>query len=157
MPIAETSEDTFCCSDEESVADFAQHLARVISAPSTIGFSGDLGAGKTTLIRSLCAALGSTVPVSSPTYVLSFEYPTTAGSLIEHWDLYRVHDLIPELLEPPSERTIRLIEWPERMTSWGDSPDMLLTLAFGEAPSERAISVWPSAIARRVWKKLSGS
>jgi len=122
----------------------------VIAAPSTIGFSGDLGAGKTTLIRSFCAALGSTVPVSSPTYVLSFEYTTTAGVLIEHWDLYRVYDLVPELLEPPSSRTIRLIEWPERMHSWGDLPDIVVTLSFGETPTARAISVWPSAFGELV-------
>ena len=155
MTITPIGENTFFCDDENSVALFAELLARVIGVQSTIGFSGDLGAGKTTLIRSLCAALGSTTPVASPTYVLSFEYTTSTEQTIEHWDLYRVCDLIPELLEPPSSRTIRLIEWPERMSSWGEAPDVMVTLGFGESATERTIAVWPPSIARRVREMVS--
>lgn len=155
MTITPIGEDAFFCDDENSVALFAELFARVVAVPSTIGFSGDLGAGKTTLIRSLCAALGSTTPVSSPTYVLSFEYTTSTDQNIEHWDLYRVYDLIPELLEPPSPRTIRLIEWPERMSSWGDTPDVMITLTFGETATERSIAVWPPSVATRVRELVS--
>lgn len=156
MTITLIGENTFFCADEDSVALFAGFFARVVEVPSTIGFSGDLGAGKTTFIRSLCAALGSTTPVSSPTYVLSFEYPTSTGQIIEHWDLYRVYDLIPELLEPPSRGTIRLIEWPERMSSWGDTPEVMVTLTFGETTTERNISVWPHSVAESLREMVRG-
>jgi tRNA threonylcarbamoyladenosine biosynthesis protein TsaE len=125
-------ENEYFCGNEEAVAALARCLALSVRAPDTIGFSGELGAGKTTFIRSLCEALGSTVPVSSPTYVLSFEYPTTSGILIEHWDLYRVREPVPELLEPPASHVIRLIEWCERMTAWGEFPQREITLGFGE-------------------------
>lgn len=139
------------CPDEESVAQVARALANHLVPPLTIAFSGDLGAGKTTFIRYLCEALGSTVPVTSPTYVLSYEYLTCSGLLIEHWDLYRVFDLVPELLEPPASNTIRLIEWAERMLSWGDPAEVTITLGFGDtvesSPTQRIISVKPTSLA----------
>jgi len=54
---------------------------------------GDLGAGKTTLIKELLAQLGSTDTGSSPSYSLINEYATTSGGKIYHLDLYRLHSV----------------------------------------------------------------
>jgi tRNA threonylcarbamoyladenosine biosynthesis protein TsaE len=54
--------------------------------------SGDLGAGKTTLTQALCAELGVTEPVTSPTFALVNEYAGADGP-VYHLDLYRLQDL----------------------------------------------------------------
>ncbi|RXG15178.1 tRNA threonylcarbamoyladenosine biosynthesis protein TsaE [Leeuwenhoekiella aestuarii] len=87
----------------------------------TILFYGDLGAGKTTLIKALVKALGSNDTVSSPTFSLINEYKTETNASIFHLDLYRLkneneaYDLgIEEILESDS---IKLIEWPQKINT----------------------------------------
>ena len=79
-------------------------------------FHGTMGVGKTTLIKALVKALGSSDDVQSPTYSLVNEYHSANG-LIYHFDLYRVND-IEEIYnigfeDYLSEDHIILIEWPE--------------------------------------------
>ncbi len=79
-------------------------------------FSGDLGAGKTSLIKAICAELGSSDEITSPTFSLVNEYKSSKGT-IYHLDLYRLKDLdealnigIEEYLDSGN---FCLIEWPE--------------------------------------------
>jgi tRNA threonylcarbamoyladenosine biosynthesis protein TsaE len=53
-------------------------------------FYGVMGAGKTTFIAAVCKALGVQKPVTSPTFALVNEYETGDGSLIHHFDFYRI-------------------------------------------------------------------
>ncbi|MBK0368406.1 tRNA (adenosine(37)-N6)-threonylcarbamoyltransferase complex ATPase subunit type 1 TsaE [Flavobacterium agrisoli] len=53
-------------------------------------FKGEMGAGKTTLIKALCQNLGVTDATSSPTFSLVNEYQTADGELIYHFDFYRL-------------------------------------------------------------------
>jgi tRNA threonylcarbamoyladenosine biosynthesis protein TsaE len=78
---------------------------------------GDMGAGKTTLIKSVCTILGAGGDLSSPTYSLANEYSTSGGSKIYHLDLYRLRSL-DEALDIGIEEYIHsgdlcLIEWPQ--------------------------------------------
>jgi tRNA threonylcarbamoyladenosine biosynthesis protein TsaE len=81
---------------------------------------GDLGAGKTTLVRGALRALGVTQEVTSPTFVVGILYDGTGGPLA-HLDLYRLHGLHdedPGLLDPYfGPDTITFVEWPERAGS----------------------------------------
>lgn len=86
-------------------------------APRVITLTGDLGAGKTTLVQAIAAGLGVTEPVTSPTYALVQSYASPKGTL-HHLDLYRLRDASQlaqlgweDLLR---ERAIVCIEWPER-------------------------------------------
>ncbi|RXG32166.1 tRNA (adenosine(37)-N6)-threonylcarbamoyltransferase complex ATPase subunit type 1 TsaE [Leeuwenhoekiella marinoflava] len=88
---------------------------------STILFYGDLGAGKTTLIKAIVKELGSNDKVSSPTFSLINEYRTADNHTIFHLDLYRLKneneafDLgIEEILETDS---LKLIEWPQKINT----------------------------------------
>ena len=77
--------------------------------------SGELGAGKTTLIRGACRALGVTEPVTSPTFTIGHRY---RGRMpVSHLDLYRLEGLDredPGLLEDYLDRdSVALVEWPE--------------------------------------------
>ncbi len=80
-------------------------------------FEGDLGSGKTTLIRHLCERLGVQNPVQSPTYSLVNEYRTRDGLPVFHFDLYRLKN-IREAYEIGIEEYLDsgnycFIEWPE--------------------------------------------
>jgi len=84
-------------------------------------FSGEMGAGKTTLIRALCRELGITDPVSSPTFSLINEYrlPEAAGNTtVLHMDWYRLSGAA-EAVQAGMEDALAgesycFVEWPER-------------------------------------------
>ena len=54
-------------------------------------FHGEMGVGKTTLIKQLCKSLGVTDATSSPTFSLVNEYETTSNQLVYHFDFYRLN------------------------------------------------------------------
>jgi len=83
-----------------------------------VAFSGEMGAGKTTFIQSLCKALGVTREVNSPTFALVNEYFTGEGESLFHFDLYRIEDPT-ELFDLGYEEYFFsgkkcFIEWPEK-------------------------------------------
>lgn len=103
---------------EEQVSEVVDYLVSRATFPGIITFTGDLGAGKTTLVKSLVKALGSEDPVSSPTFALVNEYHTRDGKLIYHSDWYRIKNLeelfdagIEEYVDHPA--ALLLVEWPE--------------------------------------------
>jgi len=103
--------------DESATASVARRLADELLPGDVLLMHGDLGAGKTTFVRHLAAALGSKVPVSSPTFTLVHE---VLGGRIPlcHVDAYR----LPESTDPSEVglddyldgRWLVAIEWPER-------------------------------------------
>ena len=121
-----TWEKEISIKDEKELSQFAHTFGSQLGAGMTVGLSGDLGAGKTTFVRYLCASLGVEVPVSSPTYILMHEYPVGDDYLIEHWDLYRLTELPEELTEPNPKR-LRLIEWPDHAPELYESIDILIS------------------------------
>ena len=83
-----------------------------------VAFSGEMGAGKTTFIQSICKALGVPTDVNSPTFSLVNEYFTGKGESIFHFDLYRIEDP-DELFDLGYEEYFFsgkrcFIEWPEK-------------------------------------------
>lgn len=82
-------------------------------------FEGDMGAGKTTLIKAICRRLGVLNTVQSPTFSIVNEYVTSEGDPIYHFDCYRLRNET-EALDSGLEEYIDsgdrcLIEWPERI------------------------------------------
>jgi len=107
--------------------------------PLLIGLSGELGAGKTTLVGGLLEALGHAGPVRSPTYALIEPY-RLADRDVHHCDLYRLRD--PDELEDLglrdllTARSVLLIEWPERAGDRLRAPDLSLRLDYSAAGRE---------------------
>ena len=56
-------------------------------------FYGEMGAGKTTFIKAVCAALGVTETITSPTFAIVNEYEKADGDPIFHFDFYRIKDI----------------------------------------------------------------
>ncbi|HQR48649.1 MAG TPA: tRNA (adenosine(37)-N6)-threonylcarbamoyltransferase complex ATPase subunit type 1 TsaE [Steroidobacteraceae bacterium] len=100
-----------------------------------VGLSGDLGAGKTTLVGGLLGALGHDGATRSPTYTLVEPY-RLAGRDVHHCDLYRLRDPselddlgLRDLMTP---RSLLLVEWPERAGGRLGAPDLSLVLAYAD-------------------------
>ena len=95
----------------------AKEFAKLFKNHKIFAFYGEMGAGKTTFIKALCKEAGVTDMVSSPTFALVYEYRTTSGIVIYHFDFYRIKTP-SELFDLGYEDylysgNICFIEWPE--------------------------------------------
>ena len=107
-----------------------------VQTPLLIGLSGELGAGKTTLVGGLLEALGHEGPARSPTYSLVEPY-RLAGRDVCHCDLYRLRD--PDEIEDLGLRdlmrsgSVLLVEWPDRAGGRLRPADLSLRLAYADS------------------------
>lgn len=104
-------------------------LGLAIDPPLTCNLGGDLGAGKTTLVRGFLRGLGHTGKVKSPTYGLVEHYQTDRCDVV-HMDLYRLgHPQEVEFLalrDLYTQRSVVMVEWPERAARYLPNPDLVL-------------------------------
>jgi tRNA threonylcarbamoyladenosine biosynthesis protein TsaE len=102
---------------EPELVDWGKRLGRQVNPPLLITLDGELGAGKTTLVRAICAGYGVTDEVTSPTFAIVHEY-TAPKSPVYHLDLYRLEG--PAQLQNVGWDDIMgadalvLVEWPDR-------------------------------------------
>jgi tRNA threonylcarbamoyladenosine biosynthesis protein TsaE len=121
--------------DDDATLEFGKRLASVLAPGRVIYLVGELGAGKTTLVRGILRGLGYNGRVKSPTYTLAESYPIQRPGEAEwtllHFDLYRMHDprewLDAGFREIDDAATLRLIEWPERGAGYLPPADLQLT------------------------------
>lgn len=78
---------------QEELSLVATDLLKIHSDDRVFGFYGEMGAGKTTLIKELCRQLGVSGTTSSPTFAIVNEYFTDDGEPIYHFDFYRINDI----------------------------------------------------------------
>jgi len=124
----------------------AQQLATAIaeSGHSVVAFEGEMGAGKTTLIRALGAVLGVADDVSSPTFALVNEYRDGRGQPLYHFDFYRVDSEEEAARLGAAEYFdsgyLCLVEWPARVA--GLLPPAHLQVALTvTGPETRELSI----------------
>lgn len=117
--------------DEAATLAAGTALASKLTAGLTIYLHGDLGAGKTTLVRGILHGLGHAGKVKSPTYTLVEPYVISKLN-VYHFDLYRFND--PEEWDAAGFRdyfnlqSICMIEWPEKAGELLPQPDIDITL-----------------------------
>lgn len=104
--------------DPRQLNDVARQLYDFAAGCRFFTFNGDMGAGKTTLIKALCAALGVEDRVSSPTFSIVNEYESPLGP-VYHFDFYRLKN-IQEAYDMGYEEYFYspaycLVEWPEKI------------------------------------------
>jgi tRNA threonylcarbamoyladenosine biosynthesis protein TsaE len=122
---------------------WGEHFGRAVMPPLVVAISGDLGAGKTTLVQAICRGYGVSEPVTSPTFALVHEY-AAARSRVYHLDLYRL-DRPDELTaigwdDIVNAEALVLIEWPERARDRLPPGHVPIDLAHpGEEPDKRVL------------------
>lgn len=131
-------------SAEETIA-FGKTLCELLAPPKLVLLRGDLGAGKTTLVKGIAAAFeaASEEDVTSPTFTLIHEYRGPVANLY-HIDLYRIdtqRELDTLALDDlRSDDSILLIEWGEKFPRFVGQRDVEIVLE-PRGENERKISV----------------
>lgn len=102
---------------ERELVQWGERFGRAARPPLVVAIAGELGAGKTTLVRAICRGSGVREDVTSPTFALVHEYAGARGP-VYHLDLYRLagaHELTnigwDDIM---SANALVLVEWPER-------------------------------------------
>jgi tRNA threonylcarbamoyladenosine biosynthesis protein TsaE len=121
---------------------FGESIGRALKSPAVLGFSGELGTGKTTLVQAICRGLGATDPVTSPTYALVHRYHSPVGP-VYHVDCYRLRSSAEArdlgLEEMIREGAIVLVEWPEKAGHLMPPLDRYFHLEYDSAPDHRVL------------------
>lgn len=121
-----------CVVDETAMQDLGARIRAALSCPAVVFLRGELGAGKTTLVRAILRAFDYTGNVKSPTFSLLETYQLD-GLTVHHLDLYRLasaeeleyigfHDLLND--------DLIFIEWPERAMHALPDPDVEIDLSY---------------------------
>lgn len=139
MPVSRTVHTS---SETETLA-FGHALARELAPGTLVALTGDLGAGKTALVRGICDALGCGEQVTSPTFTIVNEYEGSHRVL--HCDLYRL-ETMEEMLEIGLDEVFRsdaviLVEWAERAVALLPLPRIEIRAAHGANEHERTFTV----------------
>jgi tRNA threonylcarbamoyladenosine biosynthesis protein TsaE len=123
-------------------------IAERLQPGDVVLLSGDLGAGKTTLIRGACRALGITTPITSPTFTIGQRYG--GGRMpVSHLDLYRLGSLededpalLDDYLRPDG---VAFVEWPGAGEGHLGRPALEVRLAHVSEERRRIEVQWLSA------------
>lgn len=122
----------------------AAKLASLLEPPVVVALVGPLGAGKTTFVQGLVAALegGGSLRVQSPTFALARSYATSPP--VHHLDLYRLDDEgaardLGLLDMAADEAAITCVEWPERAPGVIEGPRVLVVRFPDNASKRRKI------------------
>ena len=120
---------------ENETMELGATIATLLPVGGVVCLHGDLGAGKTTMVRGLLRSLGFTGTVKSPTYTLVEPYRINDRD-IYHFDLYRLGDAeeleylgIRDYFRPDA---LCLIEWPEKGAGFIPKADLNVTLAYSK-------------------------
>ncbi len=122
---------------DQAMRDFGERLGHALSGNEIIELVGDVGAGKTTLVKGLALGLSVDDDIQSPTFTISRIYETKEGGILAHYDFYRLsepgilQDEIAESIADP--QSIVVIEWGDIVE--GVLPADRLTIRI-ESPTE---------------------
>ena len=130
--------------DTEATEQFGASLYKILPAKCVVFLQGDLGAGKTTLVRGFLRASGYNGTVKSPTYNIVEEY-AIAQQAVFHFDLYRLSS--PEELEWIgindyfAQQSICFIEWPEKLSKLLENKKTISVKIVAQENNQRQITV----------------
>lgn len=121
---------TIHITSQDELPEIAEAVIDSLGRRTVVALRGEMGAGKTTLIREIVAALGATDTVTSPTFAIINQYKGTNNRRIYHFDFYRIND-IREAYDFGYEEyfysgDLCLVEWPEKIEQL--LPDDVMTV-----------------------------
>jgi tRNA threonylcarbamoyladenosine biosynthesis protein TsaE len=128
----DTTDQALTLSDESATLALGARLAAALRPGIVVYLQGDLGAGKTTLVRGILRALGYAGRVKSPTFTLVESYVLSKFTL-QHYDLYRMLNprewLDAGFRDDCDATTLCLVEWPEKAAGLLPSADLRVVLS----------------------------
>jgi tRNA threonylcarbamoyladenosine biosynthesis protein TsaE len=128
--------------NEKNTSELGLKLSEKLTAGLLLFLKGDLGAGKTCLVRSILVSLGFEGKVKSPSYSL-FEQYIIDGKTINHFDLYRFKSpeewLAAGFNDYINKHDITIIEWPEKAQNILCEPDIEIEILYDKEISRRAL------------------
>ena len=131
---------------ENGTLGLGELMTELLLAPKLVVLRGELGMGKTTLVKGMAAALGASADeVTSPTFTLVHEYVGRKTRLV-HIDLYRLEGErelegigLWELVDRPD--ALVMVEWGDRFASVMERADAEISMSQGEVENERLLLV----------------
>ena len=113
--------EIYTCNSPDELQPIAARLIDFHKDKRIFAFHGEMGAGKTTFIKTICEYLQVSDTVSSPTFAIVNEYVTSDSGIVYHFDLYRIKAWT-EMLEIGYEEYFYsgnycLLEWPEKIVN----------------------------------------
>ncbi|RTL56459.1 MAG: tRNA (adenosine(37)-N6)-threonylcarbamoyltransferase complex ATPase subunit type 1 TsaE [Rhodocyclaceae bacterium] len=154
MHVADDNRLSLTLPDEAATLALGAALAQVLAIGDLVTLEGDLGAGKTTLVRGLLQGLGYQGKVKSPTYSL-VEPHVVSGLNLYHFDFYRLNQpeeyLEAGLDEYFAGQGVCLVEWPDKAAPYLPAPDLRVELAVAGDGRQ----AWLSAFTERGRRCLS--
>jgi len=133
----------FVVHNENSLEEIAGIVLSSYPDNRIFAIDGDMGAGKTTLIKYFCDVLKVEDSVASPTFAIVYEYRRRTGDPVFHFDFYRIKSLA-EALDIGTDEYLYsgeycFIEWPEKITELLPSGYVYIKIVKGKKESERLI------------------
>ena len=120
---------------EDELADVVAKIAAHLPSHGIVAIQGEMGVGKTTLVKRLCSHLGIEDEVSSPTFGIVNVYKGI-GQQINHIDLYRLKDAeeaeTAGVFDVLQGEGLSLVEWPERIADELEGEVLVLTIELCE-------------------------
>lgn len=136
--------------NENEMKAFGAKIGALLKGGEVIELIGDVGAGKTTLVKGIAVGMKVDEDVQSPSFTISRVYDTPSGLQLAHYDFYRLHDagiMANELHETAHDKTtVTIIEWAEIVS--GVLPSDRLTIHI-TSPTEHSRSVVLTASGQR--------
>lgn len=135
---------TYRANTVEELSAIAPEILKSIGARRVVTFDAPMGAGKTTLIKALCEAIGTDSIVNSPTFAIVNDYETRGGDSVFHFDMYRLKNIV-EAIDMGCEDyfysgSYCFIEWPEIIESLLPEDIAQIKISLGE-DNTRTITV----------------
>jgi len=129
----------------DNLREVAQQLLSLLGDAKIVAFYGEMGSGKTTLIKAMCECLECVDAVNSPTFAIINEYFTKNGTTVYHFDFYRLKN-IREALDIGVEEylysgNLCLLEWPETIETLLPENHVKVRIEKGEDAETRRLTV----------------
>ena len=134
------NKETIILLSEQETIEYGKRLGQQAAPGQILALTGDLGAGKTTLTKSIAAGLGISEMITSPTFTIVKEYHS--GRLpLYHFDVYRIGD-IDEMYELGYEEYffgsgVCVVEWADLIEELIPEEAMWISIEYGEGEEER--------------------
>lgn len=118
--------------NEQKMREFGERLGRIFTGGEVIELVGDVGAGKTTLVRGIAKGMGVDETVQSPSFTINRVYDASSGRRLVHYDFYRLSDpgiMRDELAETMNDKdAVVVIEWADTIEQTLPKDRMTITI-----------------------------